>query len=218
MRSLKHVGKMRTNGAKVLVVFRTLPGESDSALVVSTANLSDADHNAIIALVESDQAQDTNEFGEILGVRFFPDGRQMLKALHQDSKLAKVKTADVIMTPNPNSSVALDQLNVLIAEQKNCAVDDLAFMINSRKIEEKPSTTVENITESKDISPNTAKTTSASVNESVEPTTFDTPEAEAKFYRSQADKLSKQAAEMRRKAEELSPTKKKATTAEAVDA
>lgn len=210
---------MRTNGAKVLVVFRTLPGESDSALVVSTANLTDADHNAIIALVESDQAQDTNEFGEILGIRFFPDGRPMLKALHQDSKLVKVKTADVIMTPNPNSSVALDQLNVLIAEQKNCAVDDLAFMINTKKIDEKPTATVENITESKDISPNTAKTTSVSVNESNEtPANFDTPEAEAKFYRSQADKLSKQAAEFRRKAEELAPIKKKVTTAEVVDA
>ena len=34
------------------------------------------------------------------------------------------------------------------------------------------------------------------------------PEDQAKFYRSQADRLSKQAAEMRRKAEELVPTKK----------
>ena len=35
------------------------------------------------------------------------------------------------------------------------------------------------------------------------------PEAEAKFYRSQADALAKQAAAMRRKAEELVPTVKK---------
>jgi hypothetical protein len=41
------------------------------------------------------------------------------------------------------------------------------------------------------------------------PTSFDSPDAEAKFYRSQADKLSKEAAEMRRKAEALAPTKKK---------
>ena len=34
-------------------------------------------------------------------------------------------------------------------------------------------------------------------------------ETEARFYRSQADKMAKQAAEMRRKAEELVPTKKK---------
>jgi hypothetical protein len=39
--------------------------------------------------------------------------------------------------------------------------------------------------------------------------TFDSPEAEAKHYRSQADALAKQAAAMRRKAEELAPTVKK---------
>ena len=61
-------------------------------------------------------------------------------------------------------------------------------------------------TETNDI----VKTTSASVNETyVEPTKFDSAEAEAKHYRSQADKLAKQAAEMRRKAEELAPAKKK---------
>ncbi len=42
-----------------------------------------------------------------------------------------------------------------------------------------------------------------------EPSTFDSPETEAKYYRSQADKMAKLAAEMRRKAEELVPTKKK---------
>ena len=41
-----------------------------------------------------------------------------------------------------------------------------------------------------------------------QPTSFESPDAEAKFYRSQADKLSKEAAEMRRKAEVLAPTKK----------
>ena len=40
------------------------------------------------------------------------------------------------------------------------------------------------------------------------PTTFDSVESEAKFYRSQADKLAKEAAAFRRKAEELAPTKK----------
>ncbi len=33
MKSLKHVGKMKKAGSKVLVAFRTLPGESNQALV-----------------------------------------------------------------------------------------------------------------------------------------------------------------------------------------
>ena len=57
------------------------------------------------------------------------------------------------------------------------------------------------------------KTTSTSVNETApEVTSFDNAETEAKHYRSQADKLAKQAAEFRRKAEELSPTAKRSTT------
>jgi hypothetical protein len=36
----------------------------------------------------------------------------------------------------------------------------------------------------------------------------DSPESAAKFYRSQADKFAKQAADFRRKAEDLVPTKK----------
>jgi len=52
------------------------------------------------------------------------------------------------------------------------------------------------------------RTTSMSVNESIEPLTDD---ALAKKYRSDADRLSKEAAELRRQAEALAPTKKKAT-------
>ena len=40
MKNLKHVGKIKNTGSKVLVVFRTLPGESNMALVVQTSPLS----------------------------------------------------------------------------------------------------------------------------------------------------------------------------------
>jgi len=106
MANLKHIGRMKNNGAKVLVAFRTLPGDSNYALVVGTANLSDDQHNSIINLVESPQAQDVFEFGEILSTRFFPDGRPMLSALHQDGKLHKVPTSDVEMTPSPSTSIS----------------------------------------------------------------------------------------------------------------
>ena len=71
----------------------------------------------------------------------------------------------------------------------------------------------------KDISPS-AKTTSSSVNQEPEvvanavDTTSMTDDQLAKHFRSEADKLSKLAAEMRRQAETLVPTvkKKKETT------
>lgn len=71
MKSIKHVGKLKNTGVKVLVVFRTLPGESHMSLVLPVNQLPDAYHDAIMNLVESDQAQDAFEFGEIMHIRPF---------------------------------------------------------------------------------------------------------------------------------------------------
>ena len=129
MGSFKHVGKIKNTGVRVLVVFRTLPGESDKALVLPTATLPDAYHNSIMELVETDQAQQSFEFGELMFVRLFPDGRPMLQAMQSDNRLQKVSTSNVIMTPTNNNEVSLDQLNILISEQKNCTVDELCTFV-----------------------------------------------------------------------------------------
>jgi hypothetical protein len=126
----------------------------------------------------------------------------MLPALHSTGRLVKLATKDVEMTPTTSVSIMLSELNQIIAEQRGVAVDDLALTSPNAKPEEKIQ-----VQQGEGL-----KTTSASVNEeesSTTPTSFDSAESEAKFYRSHADKLSKQAAEMRRKAEELAPTKKK---------
>jgi len=207
MADLKHVGRIVSTGRKCLVAYRTLPGESDHCLVVQTENLPDEQHNALINLVESGSGQESGEFAEVLARANFPDGSIMLAALHTQGKLTKVPTSQVEMLPNFNVKINLAELNVLIAQQNNVAVDDLAIKSSSAKVEVKEVGSVNNMpAENNDI----GKTTSASVNETyVEPTKFDSAEAEAKHYRSQADKLAKQAADMRRKAEELVPTKKK---------
>lgn len=202
---------MKTTGRKVLVAFRTLPGESDSALVIQTENLSDSQHDAIIKLVESPAGQNSYEFAEVLARTSFPDGSTMLSFLHVNGRLTKVKTSEVEMTPNTFTVIGLDELNQLIAEQRGISINDLAL---GNQIDQHTSSTTADNVEIKDLSDfndNVAKTTSASVNESPVETAaaFESPEAEAKFYRSQADKLAKQAAEMRRKAEELAPAKKK---------
>jgi len=207
MADLKHVGRIVSTGRKCLVAYRTLPGESDHCLVVQTENLPDEQHNALINLVESGSGQESGEFAEVLARANFPDGSIMLAALHTQGKLTKVPTSQVEMLPNFNVKINLAELNVLIAQQNNVAVDDLAIKSSSAKVEIKEVGSVSNMpAETNDL----GKTTSASVNETyVEPTKFDSAEAEAKHYRSQADKLAKQAADMRRKAEELVPTKKK---------
>lgn len=205
MQSLKHVGRIKTTGRKVLVAFRTLPGDAYSALVIPTEGLPDETHNALINLVESPAAQNSYEFAEALDRTQFPDGSRMLPNLHATGKLIKVSTNQVEMTPVIGASILLSELNQLIAEQRGVAVDELHIEpMSNDKVEVQEVATAQDLTKT---ASSISKTTSASVND-VEPTSFDSMESEAKYYRSQADRLSKQAAEFRRKAEELVPTKK----------
>ena len=211
MQSLKHVGRMKGSNKKVLIAYRTLPGDAYSCLVVPTENLPDELHNAIINLVESSTAQEAYEFAEALDRTQFPDGSRMLPHLHVSGRLIKVGTEQVEMTPSVNASILLSELNQIIAEQRGIAVDDLHIKPGSNdKTQVVEVAQVNNVPSKND---DASKTTSASVNETApEVTSFDTAEAEAKHYRSQADKLAKQAAEFRRKAEELAPTAKRPTT------
>jgi type III secretory pathway component EscV len=160
--------------------------------------------------VESTSGQSSDEFADVLSRSKFQDGSTMLPALHSQGRLIKVPTDKVEMIPNFSAKVNLAELNQIIAGQRGIAVDDLAVK-DRNAITQDHTIEVQEVAKIKDISPG-AKTTSSSVNEEVvtvtEPAVDASPESAAKHYRSQADKLAKQAAEFRRKAEELAPTKK----------
>jgi hypothetical protein len=194
MAELKHVGRIKATNKKVLVAYRTLPGESGSALVVPTENMPDIYHDAVINLVESAAAQEAYEFAEALDRTQFPDGSRMLPWLHHNGRLIKVPTDAVEMTPTTGFGILLSELNSIIAEQRGVAIDDLALHegINDKKQEVKQTATVTETTAEVLTAPDS-----------------NDPVATAKFYRSQADKLAKEAANFRRMAEELVPTKKK---------
>jgi hypothetical protein len=207
---LKHIGRMIKNKAKILVAFRTLPGESDHALVIPVANLSDSYHDAIMKLVEEDPAQEVFEFGEILFTRSFPDGRPMLQALRADNNLQKVPTDSVEMTPTTTDVIGLHQLNTLIAEQKNCAVDDLYTFVSGAP--KKTDATVEEVAKVKDLGRDVGEPNipvppplKAKENEVLDDKSI------ARSYRSQADSMYKEAARLRKEADLLDPPQKKTT-------
>lgn len=208
MKSLKHIGKLKNTGAKVLVVFRTLPGESNQALILPVAQLPDVYHDSIMSMVESDQAQDAFELGEIMFVRPFPDGRPMLQAMQADNRLAKMVTDNVLMTPTPSTDVPLDQLNILIAEQRNVAIDDLYTFVKGAT---KKNTVVEDVVQVRDLAPAVDTDIPAPVRAQATENTALTDKDLAKSYRSQADAMYKEAARLRREADELDPAVKKIT-------
>lgn len=210
MKNLKHVAKMRNTGAKVLVVFRTLPGEANNALVLPTAQLPDSYHDAVMNLVETEEAQQSFEFGEIMFTRLFPDGRPMLRAMQADGRLTKVNTDSVIMTPSTKAEIPLSQLNVLIAEQKNCSIDDLCTFVQGASANVRD----EKVKETKNEPVQSSKPDPVK-NPGNQPLT---DQDLARSYRSQADAMYKEAARLRKQADELDPPKKKIKSTETADA
>jgi hypothetical protein len=195
---LKHVGRVLATKKKCLVAYRTLPGDAYSCLIVPTENMPDIYHDAIINLVESNAGQESSEFAEALDRTQFPDGSRMLPWLHVNNRLLKAPTDAIEMTPVPGTGILLSELNQIIAEQRGIAVDDLAI---NEGISDKP--------KKSDVAPVNELAPTAKVVGQPVVTANLTPEQQAKEYRSRADKLAKEAAQFRRLAEELVPTKKK---------
>jgi len=188
---MKHVGKMKNNAARLAVVFRTLPGDPYSALVVGTQGLGDSYHDTLMSLIESDAAQQANELADILATRRFPDGTVMLGYLDNNKHLKKVPTNMVLMTPDSQTQIPLDELNNIIAQQKGVALEDLAVSDGSPKPKNKePKKT--SVVESTDSAASTSG--------------FELTPAE---MRSRADTLYKEAARLRKEADALDPPKSK---------
>ena len=187
MPDIKHVGRIKKTKAKVAVAYRTIPGDSSSALVIETTKLDAPDHDALMSVIESNIGQTSFELHEALQRSNTPDGQNMLVKFHQNGLLTKVSTDSIDMIPNTDSTISLDELNKIIAEQRGVSIDDLAVKSTAS------ATTV-------------ASAQAANIDVSKEQPLTD--EQLASRMRSDADRLYKEAARLRKEAEDLSPTKK----------
>lgn len=202
---LKHIGRLRRNQRKVIVAYKTLPDDPTHCVCISTESLEAADHDSLMQVVESNSGQAADEFAEVMMRSHLSDGANMLQAFHVRGKLSRYPTTDIEMTPDSNTVISLDELNKLIAEQRGVTVDELA-MVNPSELRKRKT--------------EAAKAPSEPV---TEPTVAEAPvvplqapegsvltdEQIAANYRSQADKLFKEAKLLREQAEALVPTKKR---------
>jgi hypothetical protein len=69
-------------------------------------------------VLEGDVGQQAEEFADALHRSMLPDGRLILETLHRERMIKKIRTADVLMTPLPNQSIRLDELNKMLNEMK----------------------------------------------------------------------------------------------------
>lgn len=130
MADLKHVGRVVSNKRKVIVAYRVVPGEPENCIVVTTENLPADEHDTLIKLVESNAGQETNDLASVMARTPLPDGRIMLNHFHRSGKLIKMPTNQIELTPNRNTTIRLDKLNELVAEQQGITVEELAMKDN----------------------------------------------------------------------------------------
>ena len=148
---MKHVGKF---GEKpCVVVFRELPGEQDYCLIVQTDNLDSRQHDDLMNVVQSAEAQTSKDISQVLHRRQFTDGSNMLSTLHYAKKLQKVPVSHVSLTPIPGQSIPLADVNVEIRKIDGGYVAPITeqptdqMRITTEEVEGTPANTAEDTSE-----------------------------------------------------------------------
>jgi hypothetical protein len=108
---IKHVGQVNSTGKKCVVVFREIPGATDSCLVVETETLPQLYHDDVISAIESAAAQEDMDFFKYATRSTLHDGRNMLEAFHLSGWMRKLPTSEVTMMPTREIKISLHDLN-----------------------------------------------------------------------------------------------------------
>jgi len=136
MSFLRHVGKM--GDRKVAIIFREVPGEPHMSLVTYTETLNQHIHDPMMRCIESDIGQNSENLADALNRSYTVDGRPILQVLHAEGLLKKVKSGQVVVTPNPQTKIKLDELNSILNEMKQgeSAVKRLNELDQSRGLQD----------------------------------------------------------------------------------
>jgi hypothetical protein len=111
---MRHVGKV--GDRKVAVIFREVPGEPHMCLLVYTEILNAHLHDSLMRCVESDIGQNSENLADALNRSYTVDGKVILQVLHSEGLLKKMQTSQVVMTPQPNTKIKLEELNKILDE------------------------------------------------------------------------------------------------------
>lgn len=133
---LRHIGKH--GDRKVAIIFREVPGEPHMCLVVYPEILNQHIHDPLMQCIESDIGQNSENLADALNRTYTKDGVIILQKLHSEGMLKKIRTDLVVMTPQPNIKIKLDELNKILDEMKQGeeAVKKLAEMDASRGMQD----------------------------------------------------------------------------------
>tara|TARA_Y100000389_G_scaffold188374_1_gene210871 strand:+ start:6937 stop:7665 length:729 start_codon:yes stop_codon:yes gene_type:complete len=114
MSFLRHVGKH--GDRKVAVIFREVPNEEHMCLVAYTELLNQNIHDPMMATIESDIGQNSEQLADALNRTHSKSGDPILQILHNEGMLKKIRCEDVQMTPQSNTTIRLSELNKMLNE------------------------------------------------------------------------------------------------------
>jgi rubrerythrin len=114
MSFLRHVGKH--GDRKVAVIFREVPNEEHMCLVTYTQLLNQNIHDPLMSCIESDIGQNSEQLADAINRQYTKSGERILQVLHAEGMLKKIRTEDVMMTPGPNQTIRLSELNKILGE------------------------------------------------------------------------------------------------------
>lgn len=113
-RFFKHVGEH--NSKKVIIVQRELPGEEHLAAVIYTQLIPTRYHDDIMRELESPAGQESKEFMDVMNRRLLSNGQNMLVTMVNEGWVKKAQAKQIIVKPNANSAIRLDELTKLLKE------------------------------------------------------------------------------------------------------
>ena len=199
MSFLRHVGKI--GDRKVAVLFREVPNEPHMALVTYTETLNQHIHDPMMAAIESQVGQGSENLADMLNRTYTKDGKIVLQVLHTQGLIKKVQTETVMMTPNSTTSIRLSELNKILTEMKQGedAVKRLAEIDSSRGLQD-PADVARRMREAKEVrQPVTATTNDVLGDNQLANNLRQQAQrmaAEAKGLLAESDRLMKEAAQM----------------------
>ena len=136
MAFIKHIGTHKGTNQRLSVVFLSIPEEKDNALVVYSDSLPDKYHDDFMAAVESPEGQSSKELYEVLSRKLFWHGGTMLDTLHNEGLLIKMPTSTIIMTPNGQTSIPLDELIEQMSDIEPVTATDTGPTVQERMEEQ----------------------------------------------------------------------------------
>lgn len=204
---MKHVGKY---GEKpCVVIMREMPDEPENCLIVLTGSLDERKHSDLMDVVQSSEAQQDNDITNVLNRRQFSEGGLMLPDLHYSKKIQKVPVSHVALTPLPNQSVPLAEVNAEIRRLDGGYTppkNDPAHLNEGAVLETDPGLNEQRITQGETTTDNGTDAKAVAQN----------LKAQAELMRADADALAKDAeaklAEAYKLDPSLKPKKKKTQT------